>query len=513
MLAISRRPLLTAAAAALAAPPALAQQPRDLTIAVQGIPPTLEPGMDFSNVGWRVFANLYDTLIGYDFKADFAPVPRLASSWQRRDDRTLDLVLRPDARFHDGSPVTAEDVAFSFGVERMRGEDAPTRSIVAPFLGVIQEVTALAPDRVRVVASQPDPLLELRLASIPSSIISKRAYLATSFQQWQLNPVGSGPYRLRSMRSGNDLVLEAMPDHWSGKPPVRSLRYWVVPEVAGRISAVRSNAAQIATDIPPDQEAELRGSAEVDFVGGMIANHRVLSYDTTNPVLRDPRVRRALSLAIDRELIASTLWGGRVTVPHSHQFPAFRDMFLADVPVPAHDPAQARALLAEAGYKGEPIEYRFIGYGYYTNEVQTAQVLAEMWRGVGVNIRLVSKENFSQVLNDPGRGIRNWSNTMTLPDPVGGLWRLYGTRGPVQGGYKEWRNEAFNALGATLETSGDLRERQATWRRMLEIYDRTDPPGTVLHQFALFYVKRREVNWTPVPVEWMDFRASHLSYT
>lgn len=485
----------------------------DLVIAVQDVRPTLEPGTDFSNVGWRVFANMYDTLIGYDFARDFAPVPRLAATWRRIDERTLELTLRDDARFHDGTPVTAEDVAFTFGPERMTGEAAPTRRVTAPFLGTIARVEVVGPRRVRVIASQPDPLLELRLASIPASIVSKAAYLAApSFQEWQLKPVGSGPYRLRRLRTGVDVTLEAMDDHWSGRPPARSVRFWVVPEVAGRVAAVRSNEAQIATDIPPDLAAEIRTVPGVDFVGGPIANHRVLNYDANNPVLRDPRVRRALSLSIDRAAIVGTLWGGRVEVPRSHQFPAFRDLYLADWPKPEYDPDQARALLREAGYAGEAIEYRYIGYGYYTNEVQTAQVLAEMWRAVGLNIRLEAKENWSQIVAPEGRGIRNWSNTMALPDPVGALWRLHGARGPVQGSYKEWSNEEFNRLGAILEVSTDAEERREAWKRMLDIYDRIDPPGTVLHQLGIFYIKRDSVEWTPLPVEWMDFRAGLIAF-
>jgi peptide/nickel transport system substrate-binding protein len=490
----------------------VAQPTADLTVAVQAIAPVLEPGADISNVAWRVTANLFDTLVGYDYARDFAPVPRLAESWRRLDDRTVEFRLREGARFHDGSPVTADDVAFTFGPERMTGERAPTRALTLPFLGTVAGAEVVDPRTVRIRASQPDPLLEVRLASQPAGIISRAAYLAApSFQAWALNPMGSGPYRLRAFRTDRDVTLEAMPTHWSGTAPARSIRFWVVPEVAGRIAAVRSREAGIATDIPPDQRATLRGVTGVEFVGGPIANHRLLNYDTTNPVLRDPRVRQAIGLAIDRETIVRELWGSAVEVPRGFQFPAFRDLYFADRPRPAYDPARARALLREAGYRGEQIEFRFIGYGYYTNEVQTTQILAEMFRAVGLNVRLASRENFSQIHQPEGRGIRHWSNTMALPDPVGALWRLHGARGVVQTTYREWRNEEFNALGRTLETSNDVEERRRAWARMLDIYERDDPPGTVLHQNGMFYVKRQDIQWSPLPVEWMEFRAGQLA--
>jgi peptide/nickel transport system substrate-binding protein len=514
----TRRQLLKSAAAlplaAAVTHPATAQQASAdgmLVVAVQTLPPSLEPGIDYSNVGWRLFANMFDTLIGYDFARDFAPVPRLAERWRRIDERTLELTLREGAVFHNGDPVTAADVAFTFGPERMTGERAPTRVTAAPFLGTIAGAAAIDARTVRIMTTAPDPLLEVRLASLPASIVNRRAFLAAAdFDAWQRAPVGSGPYRLRTYRQDTEVVLDGIENHWGGRPAARAIRFWVIPEVAARVAAVRSGAAHIATDIPPDQEAALRGVADVEFVGGPIANHRVLVYDTTNPVLRDPRVRRALGLAIDRELIVQTLWGGKVEVPRSHQFAAFREMFIADWPKPAYDPERAKALLREAGYAGQAIEYRFIGSGYYINEVQTAQVLSEMWRAVGLNVQLRAVENFSQVYLPQDRGIRNWSNTMALPDPVGGLWRLYGPRGPLNTTTREWRNEEFNTLGATLETSLDMGARRAAWQRMLAIYDEADPPGTVLHQFAMFYVKRREVDWRPLPTEWMDFRPDYL---
>jgi peptide/nickel transport system substrate-binding protein len=96
--------------------------------------------------------------------------------------------------------------------------------------------------------------------------------------------------------------------------------------------------------------------------------------------------------------------------------------------MPAYDPEKARKLLAEAGYKGEVIPYRLIP-NYYTLQNATAQVLVEMWKAVGVNVRLDFKENWQQIYaTEGGRGIRDWSNSVFWQDPVGVLVRLYGPR-------------------------------------------------------------------------------------
>jgi len=502
-------------ALALLAAPALAQPDARpaLTVAVQDVPRSLDPLTQFGNVDWRGYANIFDGLLTMDFAGDFRPLPALAESWRRIDDHTLELKLHDGVRFHDGSMLSAEDVVVSFGPDRMRNEDAPGFATGRAFLGTVADVTAVDPRTVRIRTSVTDPLLEQRLGTIPAAIVSAAALRAApDFKTWNTTSAisGTGPYRVRSWRSNTELVLDAFDGWWGGKASARSIRLWAVPEVASRVAALRSGEVQIATDLPPDQFPVVTADPNLEVVGGEIANHRVIVYDTTNPILRDARIRRALSLAIDRQAIVEALWGGKVTITRSHQFPAFRDMYIADWPKPEYDPEAAKRLLREAGYKGERIEYRILN-NYYGNEVATAQALVEMWRAVGLNVELAVKENWGQITAREGRrGIRNWSNTMTLPDPVGGLWRLYGARGPVQSTYGEWTNAEFNRLGAILESSLDPAARKEAWRAMLRIYDTEDPVGTVLHSFGLFYGKRRDVNWTPLPVEWMDFRPAFL---
>jgi peptide/nickel transport system substrate-binding protein len=234
-------------------------------------------------------------------------------------------------------------------------------------------------------------------------------------------------------------------------------------------------------------------------------------YDSiTNPVLRDARVRQALNLAIDRQLIVDTLFGGRTVVPRSLQWEFFGEMFLADFPAYRPDPARARELLRDASYRGEPIQYRVLP-NYYTNEVATAQALAGMWQAVGLNVEIAMRENFTQVFEQsPGRGIRNWSNTAVYPDPLSSLWRQHGTTA-IQGRYNEWSDPEYDRLGLVLERSLDLAERRAAFRRMLTIWEIDNPCGTVLHQNIILYGKRRDVAWRPYPHQYMDFRPRNMT--
>ena len=301
------------------------------------------------------------------------------------------------------------------------------------------------------------------------------------------------------------LVLEAFDEYWGGRPPVRRLRFVEVPEVASRINMLLSGECDFACDIPPDQIGTVERSPRHEVVGGPIMNHRLTVFDKNHPHLRDPRIRRAFTHSIDREAIVQALWGGRAPVPKGLQFPFYGEMFQADWEAPRHDPAEARRLLREAGYRGESIPYRLLN-NYYTNQIPTARILVEGWRAVGLNVQIEMRENFPQVLSREGqRAVRDWSNSASFNDPTSSITTQHGPQGQ-QWQIGEWRNEEFGRLSQELETSTDRARRRAAFRRMLEIAEREDPAYTVLHQSVNLTAKRREIRWKPGQSFQMDFR-------
>jgi peptide/nickel transport system substrate-binding protein len=240
-------------------------------------------------------------------------------------------------------------------------------------------------------------------------------------------------------------------------------------------------------------------------VGSAIANHRVTAFDKTHPTLRNPLVRRAITHAIDRHAISEGLWAGLAPLPRGMQFDFYGPMLLQDWESPRFDLAEARRLLREAGYRGEPIPYRLLN-NYYTNQVATAQVLAEGWRQAGLNVQIEMKENWSQILEaNGGRAIRDNSNTAFFNDPVGAM-AAFGPSGQ-QWASGEWRNDAAAAALEALQSSTALEDRRAALRRMLQIVERDDPAYTVLHGSVNLTGKRRDIAWRPGFSFAMDFTA------
>jgi len=176
-------------------------------------------------------------------------------------------------------------------------------------------------------------------------------------------------------------------------------------------------------------------------------------------------------------------------------------------------------LVKKSGYKGETIYYRMLP-DYYTLEIATGQILVEMWKAVGLNVKIEMKENWSQILkNDETRHLFNVSNTAYYGDPAGQLWRRLGVKSYMRhedkyGGKEPLYifSEKFDNWGKTLETSTDVETRRKAARNLLQYVEFEDPAQINLHALAMFYGKRDEVVWTPFPDGSMDLSATTLSF-
>ena len=502
-----------------------------LTIAVQKITTsnTLEPMREQSNVGQRIFYTFAETLTDHAWTGDLSLRPGLAESFRRIDGRTLELKLRQNVRFHNGDGMTAEDVAFSFGPERMwTGSSVDTRGMwtnTTPGLDQQGATARGAQDRdgrlsrlrahgdrrqvhraLRQQGARRD--LEGRLTRNTGVIFSQRAFAeAATWLDWARRPVGTGPYRIVDFKPDVELVMEAFDDYWGGRPPIKRLRFVEVPEVASRANGLRAGDFDFACDMPPDQIASIESNPRYEVVGGPIMNIRLTIFDKHHPVLKDARVRQAMTHAVDRQAIVDALWAGRTRVPKGMQWDFFGPMLLADWAPPAYDPALATPAAQGGGLRrrADPLP-------------DAEQLLHQPGADRAGHGRAVEGGRPQRRDRDEGElgpdprplpGPRHLRELelVVVQRPGGLAVGLHAGR-PDLGGRPVGERGDDRADGGA---AGQHRHGQAP--RQLPAHadppEREDPVYNVVHQNATFTAKRRDYKWRPAQSFVVDFRASN----
>jgi len=530
MIRMTRIFRLAAVAAMLAAicaaiQPAAADNRPDMVIAVNKLPRALEPAIQSGNVDVRVNYSIFDTLIRRDFlhqakTGEVRLVPGLAKSWKRISPTTLELELRQGVKFHDGGEFTADDVLFSFGKERVYGKEAPARR-ARIFIGDLDRIEKLGPYKVRFVMKAPDPIIEHRLAGYCAWIVSKAAFekykkdgeptekwMATATRNFTWNPVGTGPYKFKKYVAGDKLVLASNDDYWMGKPAAKTVTFKGVPEISARLAGLVSGEFDMIVEIPPDQIPVLEKYDDITQKSVVLENSHVITFNTTHPVMKDKKIRQALAMAIDRKKLIDTLWRGKTITPNGNQMKIFGEYYIKDFPAVPYDPAKAKKLLAESSYDGQTVDYRLIP-NYYTNSIEAAQIIQEMWKQIGFNMKITPVENWKAV-RDKGAAMYPWSNTFRYPEPIGQVNMSWGPGTAIQSKYKFWAGTPeYNKLAHVLTSSVDKAERKEAFRRMMEIFQE-EVPGTILYNPISTYAMRKGVEFTPYSLYYMDLRPDNL---
>ena len=272
--------------------------------------------------------------------------PSLAESWSMaKDGLTADFTLRSGAKFHNGDPVTADDVKFSF--ERYRGGAAKILK------DSVKEIQVLGPTRVRFVFKEPWPDFPAFYGTFVASagwVVPRRYVERVGEEVFRKAPIGAGPYKFVSFTPGVELVLEAFEGYWRKSPSIKRLVFRSLPDETTRAAALKSGEVDIAFLLSGPTAQDVRKTPGLRLVAPLLGIFLLDFPDQWDPKSpwADRRVRLAASLAIDRQALneAETLGLSR---PVGSIVPRDFDFALPFDP-PAHDARRARQLLAEAGY-------------------------------------------------------------------------------------------------------------------------------------------------------------------
>jgi peptide/nickel transport system substrate-binding protein len=314
--------------------------------------------------------------------------PGLAESWQvSPDGRTYDFTLRKGAKFHNGEPVTATDVKFSF--ERYRGASAKALK---------ERVAAVeTPDathvRFKLKNPWPDFMTFYSAASGAGWIVPKKYVEKVGDEGFKKAPIGAGPYKFVSFSPGVELVLEAFEGYWRKMPSVKRLVFKVISDETTRLAALKRGEIDVVYSIRGELAEELQRTPGLTLKPAVIQSPQWVAmldqWDPKSP-WHDRRVRLAANLAIDRAAINQAITLGHSRLTYS-VIPSTFDFFWQP-PAYAYDPAQAKKLLAEAGY---PNGFDAGDYYLDISYANVQEAIANYLQQVGIRTKLISRERAS----------------------------------------------------------------------------------------------------------------------
>jgi peptide/nickel transport system substrate-binding protein len=308
--------------------------------------------------------------------------PSLAQSWSASEDGlSYDFALRQGAKFHNGDPVTAEDVRFSF--ERYRGtaHDLMKNRVSA------LEIADPGHIRFRLKEPWPDFLTFYASASGAGWIVPRKYVEQVGDEGFKKAPIGAGPYKFVSFTPGVELVLEAFDQYWRKTPSVKRLVFKVIPDETTRLAALKRGEVDIAYSIRGELAEELQRTPGLILkpavVQGVFNIYFADQWDSKSP-WHDERVRRAASLAIDREGLNEALTLGHSLVTGN---PVVADNyeFFWQPPAPVYDPEKAKEILAEAGFPKGFDAGEFYCDSSYAN---VGEAVLDNLQAVGIRMKL-----------------------------------------------------------------------------------------------------------------------------
>ena len=407
----------------------LALQAQTLRVGLAEDPDVLDPTLARSFVGRIVFAAMCDKLFDVDEKLNI--VPQLATSYEwSADNKALTMKLRPGVTFQDGEKFDA--AAVKFNIERhktlpgsnRRGELAPVAS-----------VDVIDPSTVRLNLSAPFSPLLAQLADRAGMMVSPKAAQAEG-DKFGAHPVCSGPFKFVERVAQDRIVLERYPQYWN-KDAIHfdKVIYTPIPDATVRLANLKSGQLDFIERVASSDMAKLQTdkklkTSRITEIGyqGITINVGKSDQAQKNPLGRDPRVREAFELALDRQGLAQVVMDGEATVGNQW-VPPNNPYYARNVPVPKRDIARAKALLKEAGVPNPS----FTLVTPTTSDAQRlALVVQAMTREAGFDVKIQAAE-FATSLNMADKGdfeayVLAWSGRA---DPDGNLFSFDACKQPL----------------------------------------------------------------------------------
>ena len=466
-------------------------------VVVQGVDAeTLDPAMSVTITNMNYSYNLYDPLVNRNSKLEL--MPGLAEEWKALDNNTWEFKLRKGVKFHNGEDFKADVVIFSWKRIYAEGSKSPQKG----WFSSIKEIQAVDDYTIRIKTTDPDPIMPARMTML--FMVPPKYVQEVGGTQFNLKPVGTGPFKFSKWTKNDSVVFEANADYWQGPPVVSKVIFKVMPETQARVSALRAGEADIIVNVPPDQIPAVQattGCTLKSTPSSRVLWVQLVGNRDTSP-FKDKKVRQAVSYGVNVPEIIEYIvqgYGNQISTILSPLIFGYD----ASIPPYEYNPEKAKQLLAEAGYpNGFSVKFDSPN-GRYTLDREVAQAIAGQLAkiGVKVDLRLQEWATYSTMFSNH-KIADMWMLGWSLPmlDPDAWMWPLFHSGEPLS----NWDNAEFNQVVEAARKEMDPAKRAELYGKAQKIL-KEEAPMIFLYQLKDLYGASSRIDWNPRPDESIRF--------
>jgi peptide/nickel transport system substrate-binding protein len=460
----------------------------DQVVVIQGAGPTgLDPTVHREGPTYNITLNIFDSLLRRTAEGDI--VPALAKSYERDTETSWIFHLREGVEFHNGEELTAKAVKFTVN----RIFDPELKSTRATDLEWIESVEVLDEYTVKITANKVFALADHYFSEL--QIVPPEYVKEVGDREFNMNPVGTGPFEFVRWDQGNRIVLERNEDYWAGPSGISGVTFRFISSAASRVATLLGGDADLVADVPVTSIDQIENRANTKL--GVATGSRVIfvGLDSVQETpLENVKVRQALNYAVDKKAIIENLLHG--LAEQTVTLLTEKDLgFNPDVEPYGYDPEKARELLEEAGYPdGFEIEMATLS-GRYINDEQVAQAIAGFLGEIGVEVKLqvlefgaFNDKLFSKQISP--MFLVGWGN------PVFDASYVFDFIVRSDGLIRTIQNEEIDQLLQNGRTTTDQEKREEYYREAVELVHE-QAPCIFLYKQPVLYGMSDRLNWTP----------------
>ena len=347
---------------------------------------SLDPRNATGTTTAQVLAHLFSSLVKTDENG--AIVNDLVESYESVDDVTWKFKLKEGITFHDGSPLTSEDVEYTISSIKDKEKNFRLSSDFS-----FMTVNVIDDLNFEIITDEPFAALLLRLNYV--KIIPKDYVERVGDEEFAKAPIGSGPYKFVERQKDEKVVMEAYDNYFGGKPAIQKVTYRVIPEAASRIAALEAGEVDIISNVETSQINRLEAQDNIKTVGNPTTRVIFMGMNTlVEGPLQDVKVRQALNYAVDKKAIIEGVLDGYATQIATISTPEYEGYDPSIAPY-EYNPEKAKQMLAEAGYS-DGFELEISATSGYLNGIDVAQAVAAQLGEVGVKCTVRETDSNSQ---------------------------------------------------------------------------------------------------------------------